>query len=1096
MRPLAWPPLAAALLLAGCSHDLAIPAASTLTVSPPVAQLAPRGSVAFVVSGGRGPYRVEPSSMEPAGYPVPVVSGSTVTFHADGRGGLQVSFVVSDAGGGRVRVSVTLGDALAISPTSAVVVASDRFTFTATGGQTPYTFSVAAPGSGVVDPSGAYSAGPLGGQDHVVVTDANGSTATALVSISPPLALYPATVTLAPGSVFYFQAVGGRQPYAWAPVDGTVGAIDGAGRLTVSASAPATPAGSPGIDVAVTDGLTTAHARVVVTAPLAAPPVPRLVHPGQQLDLFASGGQPPYRFAYARHGNLSAGALSTGGHYVAGPNAMLADRLEVTDGLGTVVAFDVSVGPTALGPGDYTSLFRPPTGGWQTFAARAGHLFLPGAHLFLGADGVPGAEALSGGALRDVADFNGDGLPDLLIDSTPTTDSVVNMYAGTPSGRLTYFGGGVPVATGSGGSVVMPGPTYPTSLKPGPVYTLVAGAPCPASAIFFQPLYYSQFGLSLCGAAVSPRAASYLVGFGAERNDSAAASIGTDSSSLWVDFFHYTMSGNTTPSLPAAPSLTWTLAPAGGVSILGAYGGPGPFAVDLRGTGRATDVAFLIGTLGTDKLVAALGTGAGGVLPASLQLDLVHAASPNVFAGPYRNGHGSVLVDDGLGGLAGHVMTEPTPGTYAWSPTPFTLPNVGRVLGTGDLDGDGDFDLVELDPERNIVFAPGDAASSFDGLLDFAAHRGTRFRAGPSPGAFQPLAGKLYGTRDDLVVTQPGNLRVIAGTASATGQPALALELDDPSEVSPTPVALVDLDGDGALELLGIDDVMALVSRTWDGQRFGAPVPVGGVVAPSRATPPVPADLGGSSPGLDLLVPNLASARIDLVAFDPGPVAATALDLTGLYRILDVTFVDLDGDGVLDAALVLQAGKGVELRWARGSGAGAAFRFAASPALLAALPDASARLLADPARSRVLAVRTAGLPAVTIATSAGATTVSIPTAGLPYCAATGGQLTSIGGVPHLLTVLQNRGDAACGAGHAPWELQLAAVPLLAGSTLGAPAFTRIGGDGVAASLLTPDLDGDGVPELVYWLSPLGPANALAPVLHVWRRVPGTATFAP
>jgi hypothetical protein len=137
-----------------------------------------------------------------------------------------------------------------------------------------------------------------------------------------------------------------------------------------------------------------------------------------------------------------------------------------------------------------------------------------------------------------------------------------------------------------------------------------------------------------------------------------------------------------------------------------------------------------------------------------------------------------------------------------------------------------------------------------------------------------------------------------------------------------------------------------------------------------------------------------------------------------------------------------------------------------------------------------------GVPTLTFVSTSGVSTVGVPTGGRPYCGAGGAGITSIGGVPHLLFLLQNRNDAACGNGHRPYEVQLGAVPLLAGSTIGTPAFTRIAGDGVSASWITPDLDGDGSPELVFWSSPFGQGVPPAPVLHVWRRAPGTATFAP
>ena len=81
-------------------------------------------------------------------------------------------------------VTVTTFLALAISPTNQNIASGGTVAFTAVGGTPPYVFSIATNNSGATLTNGAYTAGPLAGTDAVRVTDAAGSNALALVTVT------------------------------------------------------------------------------------------------------------------------------------------------------------------------------------------------------------------------------------------------------------------------------------------------------------------------------------------------------------------------------------------------------------------------------------------------------------------------------------------------------------------------------------------------------------------------------------------------------------------------------------------------------------------------------------------------------------------------------------------------------------------------------------------------------------------------------------------------------------------------------------------------------------------------------------------------
>jgi hypothetical protein len=122
----------------------------------------------------------------------------------------------------------------------------EELTFTATGGTTPYDFSMYS-GAGSVNTTGGngengeYTAPGAAGTDVVRVTDGSGNTADATITVvnSGPLLVSPSSVTVDVDQSFGFTADGGKPPYAFSVIGaGTINS--GSGSYTAASFPPDT----------------------------------------------------------------------------------------------------------------------------------------------------------------------------------------------------------------------------------------------------------------------------------------------------------------------------------------------------------------------------------------------------------------------------------------------------------------------------------------------------------------------------------------------------------------------------------------------------------------------------------------------------------------------------------------------------------------------------------------------------------------------------------------------------------------------------------------------------------------------------------------
>lgn len=189
---------------------------------------------------------------------------------------------------------------VAISPGSATILVSASRSFTATGGNPPYTYLISA-GDGSISGS-TYTAPAYATTASVTVRDAFGATSSATVTVRPALQISPSAISVAVNGSTTFSATGGIGSYTFARVSG-------GGSMTGSTyTAPATTGTAT---VRVTDSAGNRSEATVTIASFAIVPTNPIVLTDSSLLFSASGGTAPYTYAVTSGGGSFSGATWT-----------------------------------------------------------------------------------------------------------------------------------------------------------------------------------------------------------------------------------------------------------------------------------------------------------------------------------------------------------------------------------------------------------------------------------------------------------------------------------------------------------------------------------------------------------------------------------------------------------------------------------------------------------------------------------------------------------------------------------------------------------------------------------------------------------------
>lgn len=480
--------LASAFVLAvACSRDLEVPSQNRLEISPAFTTVAPRDPVAFTARGGAGGYRFEFSQGGLLSGEDASVGATSGRYQAGSVGSAQDIVRVVDAAGAFAEARVTVTAHLAALPGEAYLSPGGTLTPALSGGRLPYGFAlVRAPGSTAALVAGTYVAGPEGDVvDEIAVNDGTldpAASTTITVHVGPRVRVYPPSAAVAPGEALSFVALGGAAPHTVALENPSGGTISPTGAYLAG------PVGGVVDRVTITDGNgQLAVADVTVGPALGLTVAAGEIRPGVTTPLVATGGKPPYAFAFAPRGNRSLGTVAAQtGDYVPGRNVGARDRVMVTDAVGATAYRDVAAvrglqvhpGPGAVrciaadlnGDDRGDVIIVAEDGGQNFLAARSLSLPAGGGALELPVN-LPAAR------VHDqvlVADFNGTGRDQLVFFGVNGLWSLVPDAAGG-----LVFGPSLPGSRFFPPTVVGADIGWPAALVRGPdVNRIVTGAPC------------------------------------------------------------------------------------------------------------------------------------------------------------------------------------------------------------------------------------------------------------------------------------------------------------------------------------------------------------------------------------------------------------------------------------------------------------------------------------------------------------------------------------------------------------------------------------------------------------------------------------------
>jgi hypothetical protein len=317
-----------------------------LSIAPAVSSITPLGAIAFLATGGSGTGYVWSLATNASGGTIAPLSGA---YAAGPIGNVTDVVLVTDSKGATATVTISVGPAMAITPSDPGVAPFGSLSFTATGGTgvgVLWQLVGNASGASIDATTGGYRAGGTPNVvDRVAVRDSAGNTAIAVVSVGSVLSVTPIAAGSPPLGSVTFAALGGAGSYVWSlvrsPSGGTIDAASGAYR------AGAVP---DVVDrVRVTDAVgIVVEADVTVGGGVELTPRSANVGPRSVIRFGALGGSGS-GYTWSIDPNGTGATISQMGVYVAGSPGGATDRIVVRDALGNSTSASVNVGDSRGG---------------------------------------------------------------------------------------------------------------------------------------------------------------------------------------------------------------------------------------------------------------------------------------------------------------------------------------------------------------------------------------------------------------------------------------------------------------------------------------------------------------------------------------------------------------------------------------------------------------------------------------------------------------------------------------------------------------------------------------------------------------------------
>jgi hypothetical protein len=312
-----------------------------LTLSPLTPTVAPKGAVTFTSAGGVPPVQWTLPTNHSGGSLVAGTGAYTAGTTANTTDVVVVTD--SDSPPSQASTSVKVGPLVTISPSPASAAPRQKVTFTATGGNGTYNWSLsAAPSGGSISSSGVYQAGTTGDvTDTVKAVDSLGNTASVQVVVGPGVSITaPATHTPPRGSIQLQASGGSGTGFTWSiPTNASGATVTSGGDYTAGATGAVTDV------VQVSDSLgNNATVSITVGAALTISAPMTTLAPRASMTLSASGGS-GLDLTWTVSTNDSGSMITSAGRYTAGITGGVVDTVRVTDSLGNSATQSIHVSP-------------------------------------------------------------------------------------------------------------------------------------------------------------------------------------------------------------------------------------------------------------------------------------------------------------------------------------------------------------------------------------------------------------------------------------------------------------------------------------------------------------------------------------------------------------------------------------------------------------------------------------------------------------------------------------------------------------------------------------------------------------------------------
>jgi alpha-tubulin suppressor-like RCC1 family protein len=284
---------------------------ANVTVEPPISitqasySLAVNATYVLPVINGFPPYSYSVTG-----------SGSVTngTYSSASAGSATVT--ITDSIGASVQSSITIYNALTISPASKNILTNGTTTFSAVGGVAPISFSVVNVGGGTINSStGFYTAPASPGSAVVRATDSVGNQSDSNVTINVPLSLSSNKNQVVTGGTAVFTAAGGfpSPSYTYTVMGGGVGSIQSNGDFTSAITGTSV--------IQASDSISTSTATITIYSPLTISPATKFITTNGTFQFSGTGGYGALAFSVipANGGTIDASgnftASSTAGTY-------------------------------------------------------------------------------------------------------------------------------------------------------------------------------------------------------------------------------------------------------------------------------------------------------------------------------------------------------------------------------------------------------------------------------------------------------------------------------------------------------------------------------------------------------------------------------------------------------------------------------------------------------------------------------------------------------------------------------------------------------------------------------------------------------------